>query len=77
MPRTIYPREPDLPYFCPVSNIPLISILPLFIDQRPTDHRRGNLMVLKKLAVYSFVAFAVLAVAMPAGAWIGPFGGLC
>ena len=32
-------------------------------------------MEVKKLAVYGFVAFAVLALAMPAGAWIGPFGG--
>ncbi len=61
--------------FRQVSNIPLLCILPLFIYQRSTDNCRGNLMEVKKLAVYGFVAFAVLALAMPAGAWLGPFGG--
>jgi hypothetical protein len=61
--------------FRQVSNIPLLCILPLFIDQRSIDNCRGNLMEVKKLAVYGFVAFAVLTLAMPAGAWIGPFGG--
>lgn len=66
---------PVIDIFRPVSNIPLLYILHLFIDQRSIDNCRGNLMEVKKLAVYGFVAFAVLTLAMPAGAWIGPFGG--